>query len=656
LKKIFSVLLSLALLVSLGVVATAPVTAATLPSTSPTEATYDLDLPAQLVVGISMGSATGLANITNIGNGTTLGGGDYAQYETIIVLKTSYLSATLPKVGDNVTLQFNFNMPGPYVYSTYLEITATGTDPALSPSSKDWNFYTQGNVTTTILWGIARNVVSIGDETGDIGSGNWSAALYSVSGSGLNISQNYFTGRWPSSTNISSSVVLNVAFDKGNNATLTVDCVGVTTPSLSPATLYFNYNQPANVTSTITWGPATKINKVRDVTYLITPYEIVNPGNYTTGADNKTFTLLYTAYGPSWLNLVTFNYASYYLSAVTYKYLEVEFDDPANTKVNLTLVISPNLPSISPTTAEWNLDITDPTYLYLYTVPTMGDSTNITRIYDQFGYNLSSYPSIGACGVPPYFDYRVAFNPLLGVYVLSVWKCYFLSPNPQSGGVAPLSKPGDSCNLTIVFDKGTTVPIIGYVGPKANFIVTAVGTDASISPNKADFNLDAPANVTTSITWGPWANATTSITVGTDTVSPSFYTVGAYVNATTPSTLNIAADYLDGVLDQPDDTVVLKINFNSGNPATLTITGIGTPSCFIATAAGTDAPQLDILREFRDKVMRPNSLGAELVSLYYKVSPPIAEVISQNDALKALVKSVIDPVVAVLTWSHGLWS
>ena len=92
--------------------------------------------------------------------------------------------------------------------------------------------------------------------------------------------------------------------------------------------------------------------------------------------------------------------------------------------------------------------------------------------------------------------------------------------------------------------------------------------------------------------------------------------------------------------------------------------GFGHPSetpggCFIATAAyGTDtARELDILREFRNEVLLPNSLGAELVSLYYKISPPIANFISHHEVLRTAVRvGFVDPIVAILNWSHDLWS
>ena len=93
--------------------------------------------------------------------------------------------------------------------------------------------------------------------------------------------------------------------------------------------------------------------------------------------------------------------------------------------------------------------------------------------------------------------------------------------------------------------------------------------------------------------------------------------------------------------------------------ADLSITITSQWPCFVATAAyGTDtAKEIDILRRFRDEVLLSNRLGAELVSLYYQVSPPIASFVSRHEVLRTAVRvSFVDPIVAVLDWSHDLWS
>jgi hypothetical protein len=71
--------------------------------------------------------------------------------------------------------------------------------------------------------------------------------------------------------------------------------------------------------------------------------------------------------------------------------------------------------------------------------------------------------------------------------------------------------------------------------------------------------------------------------------------------------------------------------------------------CFIATAAyGTPmAEQVQILREFRDEYLLTNPVGRALVDVYYRVSPPIAEFITEHPSLKPIVRAGLVPAVAM---------
>ena len=73
--------------------------------------------------------------------------------------------------------------------------------------------------------------------------------------------------------------------------------------------------------------------------------------------------------------------------------------------------------------------------------------------------------------------------------------------------------------------------------------------------------------------------------------------------------------------------------------------------CFIATAA-YDSPmaeEIQVLREFRDKYMLTNPVGRILVDIYYYISPPIAEFITECPCLKPVVRFLLLPVVAMST-------
>ena len=73
--------------------------------------------------------------------------------------------------------------------------------------------------------------------------------------------------------------------------------------------------------------------------------------------------------------------------------------------------------------------------------------------------------------------------------------------------------------------------------------------------------------------------------------------------------------------------------------------------CFIATAAygAPMAEEIQILRQFRDEYLLTNPLGQALVDLYYSVSPPIAEFITERPRLKPIVRVGLVPAFAIST-------
>jgi Leucine-rich repeat (LRR) protein len=72
---------------------------------------------------------------------------------------------------------------------------------------------------------------------------------------------------------------------------------------------------------------------------------------------------------------------------------------------------------------------------------------------------------------------------------------------------------------------------------------------------------------------------------------------------------------------------------------------------FTATAAyGTSmAGEIEILHQFRNEYLITNPLGQALVGLYYRVSPPMAEFITEHPSLKPIVRAGLVPAVAMST-------
>jgi hypothetical protein len=80
--------------------------------------------------------------------------------------------------------------------------------------------------------------------------------------------------------------------------------------------------------------------------------------------------------------------------------------------------------------------------------------------------------------------------------------------------------------------------------------------------------------------------------------------------------------------------------------------------CFIATASFGDenAPEVLVLRRWRDECLATNFVGRKLVSVYYDLSPNLAETISESDTARSVTRAVLAPVVgAVRLWMEASW-
>ena len=100
-----------------------------------------------------------------------------------------------------------------------------------------------------------------------------------------------------------------------------------------------------------------------------------------------------------------------------------------------------------------------------------------------------------------------------------------------------------------------------------------------------------------------------------------------------------------------DEGVVLRVYCDSIVGADATNSEPTLPTlCFIATASyGHDSGEVGLLCKFRDECLLTNPLGTAFVDAYYKLSPPIAEFISDSEPLKAAVRVALKPLVGIAT-------
>jgi hypothetical protein len=112
---------------------------------------------------------------------------------------------------------------------------------------------------------------------------------------------------------------------------------------------------------------------------------------------------------------------------------------------------------------------------------------------------------------------------------------------------------------------------------------------------------------------------------------------------------------LDGLLPQTDYWVGVRAYDDCRNYSDLAITTLTTPytqsgevdACFVATAAygSLMANDVELLRSFRDSVLRSTVFGELAIETYYTFGPPVAGVVGESELLRATARAALRPVI-----------
>jgi hypothetical protein len=86
-------------------------------------------------------------------------------------------------------------------------------------------------------------------------------------------------------------------------------------------------------------------------------------------------------------------------------------------------------------------------------------------------------------------------------------------------------------------------------------------------------------------------------------------------------------------LDIYGEPVLVDLNFNR---------------CLVESLYGENSGNTQLLRTFRDNVLRQTTEGEKLIQLYYRLSPLVVDLIKSDPELKGQIKQILDEYLRVV--------
>jgi hypothetical protein len=233
---------------------------------------------------------------------------------------------------------------------------------------------------------------------------------------------------------------------------------------------------------------------------------------------------------------------------------------------------------------------------------------------------------------------------------------YSLTVAGTSGG--SVTEPGQG---TFLYQGGNVVDLIAQPDEGYEFVKWTGDVDsiADVNAARTTITMNSSCSITAnfeSLHPEPVALLLVASTEGGSVTSPGEGTfpcvLGSMVILMAEATSGYRFASWSGDVDAVADVnaATTTITMDSSYSVRADFRQTSSPCCTATAAYGTPmAKELGILRQFRDEYLFTNPLGKTLADFYYRVSPPIADFITEHPGLKPIVRAGLAPAVAMST-------
>jgi hypothetical protein len=233
---------------------------------------------------------------------------------------------------------------------------------------------------------------------------------------------------------------------------------------------------------------------------------------------------------------------------------------------------------------------------------------------------------------------------------------YSLTISSTEGG--SVTEPGEG---TSIHAASTVVDLVAQPDQGYQFMKWTgdVGTIADVYAAETSITMNDSYSITANFeTWHPEPVALlmVSSTEGGSVTTPGegifLCPLGTEVNLVAEAVSGYQFAHWSGDVNTIADVDAASTTITMDNSYSIraNFEGAGSRCCVATAAYGTPvAEEIEILREFRDEYLLTNPVGKGLVEFYYRVSPPMAEFITEHPSLKPIVRIGLVPAVAMST-------